>query len=154
MADYVTLDTLAKNFNDNINTISTALFDSSDIEREIPFNVVNDIQDYLDDKVYSETVKVPGIMNRLTGAVAPSQVNQSYNDLVLITIYAYKRELDDTMLVIDNYIAAYTGKFIKTTAGWAYQQTIDRPSLIDRGADEGEERVTIILEIKYEKIVR
>lgn len=153
MADYITLATMATTLNTALNTLSGTLNTAGDISREIPFNVVEDIQDYEDTKVYSSTVTVPGIMQRLDGNVNPSQVYQQYQDIVLVSIYAFKRELDDVLKVIDEYVQANTGKFTRTT-DWVYQMSFKRPTIIDRGVDEGEERVTVALEITYQYIYK
>jgi len=153
MADYISIDTQTDVLNTDLNTISNELFGTGDIARDIPFNVVANVQDYEDDKAYSSDVKVPGIVTALSGTVAPSQKYQAYSDVVLLTIYAFTREVEDTLQVVNEYINQNTGKFSKTD-DWTYQLSFERPTVINRGVDEGEERVSILLNITYNYVFK
>lgn len=156
MAEYISLNTLAKKLTNDLNTISAELYASSSINRSIPFIISADIDDYNktdENKKYSSTVKVQGLMSQIGGAISPSQVFEAYNDVVLVPIYGYRKELKDMKKVIDLYLQRNTGKFTKSN-DWIYQQEFQRPQVIDRGKDNGEKRVTILLEITYKFIFK
>lgn len=148
MADYINIETLADNLNSDLNTISATLYGNSVIAREIPFNVVGNIQDYEDSKQWATDVIVPAIMINATNNVSPSQVYQSYNQTVIIDMYAFTRELSDVLNVINTYVQENAGKFTKSN-GWTYQQNVTLPDVLGRVIDEGEERVTVRFNITY-----
>lgn len=148
MADYISIETLADNLNTDLNALSVSLEGSGDISRVIPFNVVGNIQDYEDSKVYTSDVVVPAIMVNASNSVAASQTYQSYTQVTIVDIYAYTRELDDVIRVVNEYVNTNTGKFTKSN-GWTYQQSLTLPDILGRVVDEGEERITVRFNLTY-----
>ena len=148
MADIITLDAIVEQLNTDINALSTTLKASAKITRAIPFNVVANVQDYEDSKVYDADAIVAGIARSLTGTFAPSQNYSAYSDNVLITFYAFTNDVDDLEIVLNEYASAFSGKWVRS-GDWIYQANFDRPTIGPRDVDEGEERVIAYLNLTY-----
>jgi len=146
--NYITLDTLAEQLNTGLNAMSATLEASGDISRVIPFDVSAHTQDYEDAKTYATDVIISGLLSRLTGTVAPSQKYKSYTDTVVLTIYGFTKEVEDMEKVLNEYCLQESGQAY-TNGDWIYSGAYERPTIIGRGVDEGEERFSAVLNIDF-----
>lgn len=148
MASYITLDTLMDNLNTDLNALGVELEGTGKINRAIPFNIVANSQDYEDVKTFSDTAKVPGIGLNLSSTISPSQVYQSYRQVVAVTLNGFTQEIDDIEYLLNEFLSRNTGKFFKSE-DWVYQLILELPTFIRTGVDEGEERFSAIFNITY-----
>ena len=155
MAEIVSLVEIASIINDELNALTDELYNDSLISRNIKFNIQSNAMDNVDDKEYSDDVVTPGLVTRLSSPFAASQDFQSYQENILISLYAYYYDKDDLTYIFGEYSKRNSGKWFrvaKDTDNWSYSGAYELPTMNNRAMDQ-EERINLYQTVKYDFIL-
>lgn len=144
----ITLNDITTILNTEINELSTSLYGTSDISREVVFNIQ---ADHLEepDKTYSDTVITPGVTKiEVPGDVAPSQEFAQINTEVKLYIKGFHEDMDDLKHILNKYILDYSG-YQNIIDTWRVQRAYKTAIYSDVYIDEGEDRFNIELTIQF-----
>lgn len=142
-----TLDTLTALINTEVNELSTRMYGTSDMNREMVVRLTADNQEDLD-KVYSSTVVTPGVVRILTGNIAPSQEFAQINTSIVLELYGFNKDIEDLKILLNTYALENSG-VLEVIDTWRVLRAFQMPNFGQVGIDEGEDRIICQLIIDY-----